>query len=440
MLFTTAGADTPHGEFTLHSSCMRCRTSAAVRRNSDGFSAVRLLQLHGPRTSPSCAPEERFAVHRAGALVDAAEPPRSLRAARTAGPLRQRLIVPPQPAGAPQSPVTRPLRAARRRRLTCDESGWQVQSTAGARCRTAVIVATAAATTAGPGRCPSPRGQIPLPRRRSRGAALRAARRLTCARPRRVALLRRQLPWRGGRLRADGRGSTTQPATPPRDPAALRSGNVDGATLAGPWLSRQHTDRLPWRPGARHRRVPHTFPACSQCAPAIEPVGPYRRLYFSAGHGSRGLTSAPLCAEAIAAAIAASPRPARRLQRTCRRPLPGARIVRGHCHEREFPPRLRLAALWCWRPAAGACGEAGTRADPSPIPETAVTVETTPGARPTLFTAGHPFAGDLLVESGGGYRNRLVLAASQPRALRTVDLPRRWFAEAIRRTPDGCLC
>ena len=50
----------------------------------------------------------------------------------------------------------------------------------------------------------------------------------------------------------------------------------------------------------------------------IDQIGPYRDgLYVSAGHGSRGLTSAPLCAEAIAAAIAGEPSPlSRRLQRT----------------------------------------------------------------------------------------------------------------------------
>jgi len=50
----------------------------------------------------------------------------------------------------------------------------------------------------------------------------------------------------------------------------------------------------------------------------VDRIGPYRRgLYVSAGHGSRGLTSAPLCAEAVAAAIAGEPSPLpRRLQRT----------------------------------------------------------------------------------------------------------------------------
>ncbi|HMV71781.1 MAG TPA: FAD-dependent 5-carboxymethylaminomethyl-2-thiouridine(34) oxidoreductase MnmC, partial [Pseudomonadales bacterium] len=40
-------------------------------------------------------------------------------------------------------------------------------------------------------------------------------------------------------------------------------------------------------------------------------------LYVSTGHGSRGLTSAPLCADAIAASICSEPSPlSRRLQRT----------------------------------------------------------------------------------------------------------------------------
>jgi len=50
----------------------------------------------------------------------------------------------------------------------------------------------------------------------------------------------------------------------------------------------------------------------------------------------------------------------------------------------------------------------------------------------------HRLRRDLLVESGGGYRNRAwCCAASTAAALRTVDLPRRWFAKASRRTPTA---
>jgi len=101
----------------------------------------------------------------------------------------------------------------------------------------------------------------------------------------------------------------------------------------------------------------------------------------------------------------------------------------------NFRRRLRLAALLVLASLPlGACGEAGTRADPlAAIPELPFTVEQRLAHDRTLFTQGIAFAGDLLVESGGGYReSRLVLRRlDEPRALRTVDLPRRWFAEGI---------
>jgi len=101
----------------------------------------------------------------------------------------------------------------------------------------------------------------------------------------------------------------------------------------------------------------------------------------------------------------------------------------------NFRRRLRLAALLVLASLPlGACGEAGTRADPlAAIPELPFTVEQRLAHDRTLFTQGIAFAGDLLVESGGGYReSRLVLRRlDQPHALRTVHLPRRWFAEGI---------
>ena len=97
--------------------------------------------------------------------------------------------------------------------------------------------------------------------------------------------------------------------------------------------------------------------------------------------------------------------------------------------------RRRLAAVLVLAGLPpGACGEADTRADPlAAIPRLAFTVEQRLPHDRTLFTQGIAFAGELLVESGGGYReSRLLLRRlDEPRPLHTVDLPRRWFAEGI---------
>jgi tRNA 5-methylaminomethyl-2-thiouridine biosynthesis bifunctional protein len=55
----------------------------------------------------------------------------------------------------------------------------------------------------------------------------------------------------------------------------------------------------------------------SNARQVIDRTGAYRAgLFVSAGHGSRGMTSAPLCAEAIAATLAGEPSPLpQRLQR-----------------------------------------------------------------------------------------------------------------------------
>jgi glutamine cyclotransferase len=101
--------------------------------------------------------------------------------------------------------------------------------------------------------------------------------------------------------------------------------------------------------------------------------------------------------------------------------------------------RPRLAALLLLASLSlTACGEADTRADPlAAIPELTFTVEERLPHDRTLFTQGIAFAGDLLVESSGGYRaSRLVLRRlDEPQPRRTVDLPRGWFAEGI--APHG---
>ena len=67
--------------------------------------------------------------------------------------------------------------------------------------------------------------------------------------------------------------------------------------------------------------------------------------------------------------------------------------------------RRRLAAVLVLAGLApGACGEADTRTDPlAAIPRLPFTVEQRLPHDRTLFTQGIAFAGELLVESGGGY-------------------------------------
>ena len=91
-------------------------------------------------------------------------------------------------------------------------------------------------------------------------------------------------------------------------PAAIAAGELGGRTgyrcttpdylpLAGP-VAATATMRERYAPLARNARAP-------VAAPGVYWPG----LYVNLGHGSRGLTSAPLCAELIAAQIAGEPRP-----------------------------------------------------------------------------------------------------------------------------------
>jgi hypothetical protein len=69
MLFTQLpAADTPHGEFTLHSFLHALRYYAELLAgDSEGFAPCGLLQLHGAGAAGS-ALGKRFAVPAAGAL------------------------------------------------------------------------------------------------------------------------------------------------------------------------------------------------------------------------------------------------------------------------------------------------------------------------------------------------------------------------------------
>jgi glutamine cyclotransferase len=106
---------------------------------------------------------------------------------------------------------------------------------------------------------------------------------------------------------------------------------------------------------------------------------------------------------------------------------------------------LRRAAIAAPLALAAACANAGAAGTPAGDPLRTVPefpwamVERQPHDA-TLFTQGIAFAGDVLLESGGGYReSRIVmrrLADEHP--LRTLELPRSWFAEGIA-PHDGAL-
>lgn len=337
MLFTQLpAADTPHGEFTLHSFLHALRYYAQLfAGNSEGFSPCGLLQLHGSQhVAERARLAERFAAYpRLVRFVDAAEASALAGVPLAHGGLHlpgSGWIVPPAAcARALDHPLIEARFGCRAAALARDESGWQVQLGGGATLHApAVIVATAAAANEllGAGALPlSPlRGQITL---LPRAALARAPRCVVCAEgyvapPRGEWICCGASFVRGAGDRvptaAEHRGNLQRLAEilPHFDPAT-----IDVATLTGRVGYRASTpDRLPVAgPVPDIDAFRDAFAGLQRNARLpIDRVGPYRcGLYVSAGHGSRGLTSAPLCAEAIAAAIAGEPSPLpRRLQRT----------------------------------------------------------------------------------------------------------------------------
>jgi tRNA 5-methylaminomethyl-2-thiouridine biosynthesis bifunctional protein len=337
MLFTQLpAADTPHGEFTLHSFMHALRYYAELfAGDSKGLSPCGLLQLHGPRDAAALARlAERFAAYpRLVRLVDAAQASALAGVPLAHGGLylpASGWIVPPAACGrALDHPLIETLPGCRVRALSAEESGWRVQLDAGGMLQAgAVIVATAAAANELLGADALPlsplRGQITL---LPRAALTPAPRCVVCAEGYVAPPHGEWICCGASFVRGAGdfvptagehRGNLQQlqEILPFFDATA-----VDVATLAGRVGYRASTpDRLPLAgpvPDIAAFREAYAGLQRNARLP-IDRIGPYRRgLYVSAGHGSRGLTSAPLCAEAIAAAIAGEPSPLpRRLQRT----------------------------------------------------------------------------------------------------------------------------
>ena len=337
MLFTQLpAADTPHGEFTLHSFLHALRYYAQLfAGDSAGFSPCGLLQLHGAQDATELARlMERFAAYpRLVRFVDAAQASALAGVPLAHGGLHlpgSGWIVPPAAcARALDHPLIETRFGCRASALVPGATGWRAQIDGGDWLNaTAAIVATAAAANEllGANALPlSPlRGQITL---LPRAALAQAPRCVVCAEGY-VAPPHGEWICCGASF-VRGAGDFVPTAAehhgnlqrlhqilPHVDPAS-----IDVAALAGRVGYRASTpDRLPvagpvpdidafrdvYAGLQRNARLP------------IDRIGPYREgLHVSAGHGSRGLTSAPLCAEAIAAAIAGEPSPlSRRLQRT----------------------------------------------------------------------------------------------------------------------------
>jgi tRNA 5-methylaminomethyl-2-thiouridine biosynthesis bifunctional protein len=336
MLFTQLpAADTPHGEFTLHSFLHALRYYAALfSGDTASFSPCGLLQLHGPRDAAGLARlGERFAAYpRLVRVVNAAEASALAGVALAHGGLHlpgSGWIVPPAAcARALDHPLIETRPGWRASALAADEPGWRVHLDGGETLHAAaVIVATAVAANELLGADALPlsplRGQITL---LPRAALAPVPRCVVCAEGY-VAPPRGEWICCGASF-ARGAGDFVPTAAehhgnlrrlreilPHVDPA-----RIDVAALAGRVGYRASTpDRLPVAgpvPDIDAFRVAYAGLQRNARLP-VDRIGPYREgLYVSAGHGSRGLTSAPLCAEAIAAAIAGEPSPLpRRLQR-----------------------------------------------------------------------------------------------------------------------------
>jgi len=110
---------------------------------------------------------------------------------------------------------------------------------------------------------------------------------------------------------------------------------------------------------------------------------------------------------------------------------------------------VNLTSLLCSRLVvallglADTCAHAGAPAPVNPpalqgVPELQWTVAERQPHDPTLFTQGIAFHDDVLLESGGGYRESRVVMhrPGETRALRTAELPRSWFGEGLAALDD----
>lgn len=328
ILFTQLPAnDTAHGRFTLHSYLHATRFHAALFAGADGadYAQCGLLQLVDEDEAAGALAARHAAHPDLARFVDAAE------ASAIAGITLDRAAIHLPASGwlVPQAARMRllahPLIESRFDcRVQCLRqagAGWEILLDGGERIEApVVIVATAAAVNEllGDGLLPvSPlRGQVTLVPHSLAGATPRC---VLCGEGY-VAPVRNgwlccgasyvrgggdhipTLEEHAGNLqRAHRLLGDLAPATIPPDAVigrvGYRSSTPDRLPIAGPVpdAAALHRDFCTLRHNAR-RIIDHT----GTCLPG---------LYVSTGHGSRGLTSAPLCADAIAAAICAEPSP-----------------------------------------------------------------------------------------------------------------------------------
>jgi glutamine cyclotransferase len=106
---------------------------------------------------------------------------------------------------------------------------------------------------------------------------------------------------------------------------------------------------------------------------------------------------------------------------------------------------LRSVAIAALLVLAGSCAHAGAARGPAgdplrTVPEIRWAIVERQPHDATLFTQGIAFAGDVLLESSGGYReSRIVMRRlTEEHPLRTLKLPGSWFAEGIA-PHDGAL-
>lgn len=336
ILFTQLPAsDSAHGEFTLHSYLHALRFYAALfGADSDAYARCGLLQLADDDEAGFTALAERYATFpELARFVDAAEASAiaGITLARRAIHLPGSGWLVPQEARARllDHPLIETRFGCRVERLERIDGGWRAWLAGGENIGApVVIVATATAANDVLADNPLPitplRGQVTLIPRALAGATPHC---VVCAGGYVAPARGEWLCCGASYVRGAGDYLPTQ---------AEHRGNLDRAheilahldpaaialdTLGGGVGYRTSTaDRLPIAgalPDASAFR--RDFAALRQNARrAIDRTGSYLPgLYVSTGHGSRGLTSAPLCADAIAAAICGEPSPlTQRLQRT----------------------------------------------------------------------------------------------------------------------------
>jgi len=327
--------DTPHGEFTLHSYLHALRFYAALfGAESNEYARCGLLQLRSDEDSEFVSLRERYAaLPELARFVDAREA--SAIAGITLG--QQAIHLPgsgwlvPQAARARllDHPLIETRFGCQATRLDNTAGHWSVELGRGESIDAPVVVVATASTTN------ALLGANPLPIAALRGQITLIPRALVGVTPRCVVCASGYVaPARGewlccGASYVRGAG----------DCQPTRAEDADNLERAHEILAHIDLEKIPQealRAGVGYRSsTPDRLPIAGAVADAaafrhdfaalrhnarrpIDRTGSYLPgLYVSTGHGSRGLTSAPLCADAIAASICSEPSPlSRRLQRT----------------------------------------------------------------------------------------------------------------------------